>query len=304
LIRTGTCSWAEKSLIESREFYPPEVKTAEARLRYYASCFNTVEVDSTYYAVPDPRTVWLWSMRTDDDFVFHIKAYGALTGHSIDPRTLPADIRGIVAPGFQPGHQVYVKEREGVEIIGRRFLDTLLPLKSAGKLGHLVFQFPPWFDYKVSNMDYLLFCRELMGGLALAAEFRHGSWLTSRNAPSVFDFLEKNGITYVPADEPQYGTLATVPFIPRVTSDTAYFRFHGRNKDNWLKKGIATSLRYDYTYSDKELKDLVPAVKEADRSAKTTYAMFNNCRRGNATTNALRLKQLLKEVPGSGVPST
>lgn len=302
MIRISTCSWSEKSLIDSGEFYPPEVKTAEGRLRYYASHFTTVEVDSTYYAVPDPRTVWLWCIRTNDDFIFHIKAYGALTGHAIDPRTLPPDIRGIAAPGTQPGHRVYVRDREGVTMIGRRFLDTLLPLKSAHKLGHVIFQFPPWFDYTISNMDYILFCRELMDGVALAVEFRHGSWLTGRNVRTVFDFLEKNGITYVPADEPQYGTLATVPFVPRITTDTAYFRFHGRNKENWLKKGIATSLRYDYTYSDNELKELTYAIKEADRQAKTTYAMFNNCHRGNATTNALRLKQLLEDAPGSQAP--
>ena len=304
MIRIGTCSWAEKSLLESGEFYPPEARNAEARLRYYASRFDTVEVDSTYYAIPDPRTVWLWALRTDDNFVFHVKVYGALTGHAIDPRTLPPDIRGVAPAGREAGRQVYVKDREGIELIGRRFLDVLLPLKSAGKLGLLVFQFPPWFDYRVSNLDYILFCRQLVGDLPLAAEFRHGSWLTNRNAPLVFPFLEKHGITYVVADEPQYGSTATVPFVPRVTSDTAYFRFHGRNKENWLKKGIPTTLRYAYSYSDKELEGIAPAIKEADRQARKTYAMFNNCYRGNATTNALRLKQLLERGSASdGAPT-
>jgi uncharacterized protein YecE (DUF72 family) len=304
MIRVGICSWAEKTLIESGEFYPAQAKTAETRLRYYASRFDTVEVDSTYYAVPDPRTVWLWSMRTHDDFVFHIKVYGALTGHAIDPRTLPADLRGLADGASQSTRQVYVKNREGIELIGRRFIDVLSPLKHARKLGLMLFQFPPWFDYKISNMDYILFCRQIMEGLPLAVEFRHGSWLTNRNAPTTFGLLEKNAITYVAADEPQYGTLATVPFIPHVSSDTAYFRFHGRNRENWLKKGIPTTLRYAYSYSDKELEELTPEIKEADRQAKTTYAMFNNCHRGNATTNALRLKQLLKQGSGSEPSST
>jgi len=294
MIRIGTCSWAEKSLLESGEFYPAEAKSAEARLRYYASHFDTVEVDSTYYAVPDPHTAWLWSMRTPDNFTFHIKAYGALTGHAIDPRTLPADIRDVVTVGSQPGRSVYVKEKEQLELIGRRFVDALHPLKSARKLGLIVFQFPPWFDYRVSNMDHIVYCTQLMAGLPLAVEFRHGSWLSGPRTATVLDFLEKNGITHVAADEPQYGTFATIPFVPKVTSDTAYFRFHGRNKENWLKRGIATSLRYAYAYSDRELRELTPSVKEADREAKTTYAMFNNCHRSNATTNALRLKELLE----------
>ncbi len=292
MIRIGTCSWAEKSLLQSGEFYPREAKTSEGRLRYYASRFDTVEVDSTYYAVPDPRTTWLWSMRTPDEFIFHIKVYGALTGHAIDPRTLPGDLKGIAPAGS--GRSVYVKDREGLELLGRRFVDALLPLREAHKLGLLVFQFPPWYDYRVPNLDHILLCKHLVRDLPVAVEFRHGSWLASRAAPAVFDFLERHAITYVAADEPQYGTSATIPFVPRVTSETAYFRFHGRNKENWLRKGIETSLRYAYLYSDGELQELMPSVKEADREAKATYAMFNNCHRSNATTNALRLKELLK----------
>jgi len=297
MIRVGTCSWAEKTLIESGEFYPREVRSAEARLRHYASCFDTVEVDSTYYAIPEQRTAWLWGARTPGTFTFHVKAYGALTGHAIDPRTLPADIRGVAAgPSTK---SVYVKEREALRLIAERFREALMPLARAGKLGVIVFQFPPWFDCKSGNMDYVLFCKQLMAELSLAVEFRHGSWLSGAKAREVPAFLREHAITYIAADEPQYGTSATVPFVPSVTTDTAYFRFHGRNGENWLKKGIATSLRYAYTYSDAELRRFVPAVEEADGQAKKTYAMFNNCHRGSATANAARLKELLQEGKGA-----
>jgi uncharacterized protein YecE (DUF72 family) len=298
MIRVGICSWAEKTLVESGEFYPREVRSAEARLRYYASRFDTVEVDSTYYAIPEQQTAWLWGARTPDAFTFHVKAYGALTGHAVDPRTLPADIRRVAAGAGPSGTSVYVKDRDVLRLIAERFREALMPLACAGKLGLIVFQFPPWFDYKSGNMDYVLSCKQLMAELSLAVEFRHGSWLSSTKAPGVLAFLREHAITYIAADEPQYGTSATVPFVPFVTTDTAYFRFHGRNSENWLKRGIATSLRYAYSYSDAELRRFVPAVKEADRQAKKTYAMFNNCHRGSATTNAARLKELLKE--GSG----
>ncbi|MGD0230503.1 MAG: DUF72 domain-containing protein [Syntrophorhabdales bacterium] len=297
MIHVGICSWAEKTLVESGEFYPREARTAEARLRYYASRFDTVEVDSTYYAIPEQRTAWLWDARTPGDFTFHIKVYGALTGHAIDPRTLPADLRGL-AGGSSVRPPVYLRGHEVLKAVARRFMESLLPLRRAGKLGLMVFQFPPWFDYRGSNMDYILFCKEVMADLPVAVEFRHGSWLSGTRARAVLGFLKRHNLTYVAADEPQYGTLATVPFVPSVTTDTAYFRFHGRNRDNWLKKGVATSLRYAYSYSDSELRAFVPALEEADRQAKKTYAMFNNCHRGNAASNAARLSALLKGGEG------
>src|SRR5689334_19781878 len=94
--RVGTCSWAEKSLIESGEFYPQGVSSAEDRLRFYATHFDTVEVDSTYYAIAADRTTALWAERTPDNFLFHVKVYGALTGHGIDPRTLPKALRELL----------------------------------------------------------------------------------------------------------------------------------------------------------------------------------------------------------------
>ncbi len=104
MVHVGTCSWAEKTLVASPDFYPPTARNAEARLRYYASHFDTVEVDSTYYAIPDLKTVWLWETRTPGDFIFHVKVYGALTGHAIDPATLPADLRALAGRGFgSPG---------------------------------------------------------------------------------------------------------------------------------------------------------------------------------------------------------
>jgi uncharacterized protein YecE (DUF72 family) len=131
-------------------------------------------------------------------------------------------------------------------------------------------------------MDYILNCKELMQGLPVAVEFRHGSWLTSDRLDSLLQFLRKHQLTYITADEPQYANLATVPFLPNVTTEIAYFRFHGKNSENWLKKGIETSLRFAYLYSDEELKEFVPSIQDVDKKAKVTYAMFNNCHGGFA----------------------
>ena len=77
----GTASWTDKTLIESGRFYPKGVSTAEARLRFYAERFDTVEVDSSYYAIPAERNAVLWAKRTPEGFIFNIKAYSMLTGH-------------------------------------------------------------------------------------------------------------------------------------------------------------------------------------------------------------------------------
>ncbi len=300
MIRVGTCSWTEKTLIRSGEFYPKEAKTAEDRLRHYAGAFNTVEVDSVFYAIPDQTNAWLWNERTPENFVFHIKAYGALTGHTVDARSLPKDIRTELPSKERDKARVSVKEPELVKALAEKLIEALNPLEESGKLGVLVFQFPPWFISNSRNFDSILSCKEMMGRLTIAVEFRHGSWLTPDNAASTFKFLDEHKITYVTADEPQTGTLATIPFLPQVTSDIAYFRFHGRNRKNWFKRGKETADRYNYIYSDQELKEFTGPVIEADRKAKDTYVMFNNCYGSNAVRNASKLEELIGLLKDTG----
>ncbi|RPI37652.1 MAG: DUF72 domain-containing protein [Nitrospiraceae bacterium] len=293
MIRIGSCSWTEKTLIQSGEFYPKDVRTAELRLRYYAGHFDTVEVDSTYYAIPTVQTTSSWAERTPRDFIFHIKAHGALTGHGVDPGTLPEGIRNQLPEKDKSEKYVYIRERALRETIAERFRDALIPLINANKLGVIVFQFPPWFYYSIANMDFILQAGELMKGLPIAVEFRHGSWLTPEKGVSVLRFLRENRLTYISADEPQYGSLATVPFLIDHTTQIAYFRFHGRNKENWLKKGIETSLRYAYLYSDGEVKEFKAIIKRMDTTAQITYVMFNNCYGNFAVRNAIKLKEEL-----------
>jgi len=294
MIHIGTCSWTEKTLIKSREFYPKEVRSAEDRLRFYAEGFDTVEVDSSYYAIPDVRNAQLWAERTPKDFIFHVKAFGPLTGHGVEPKTLPAEVIRSLPSADRERKYVYIMDQEPLQIIGRRFVEAMAPLTQSGKLGFVVLQFPPWLHYKDANLDYILSRASLIKGLDAAVEFRHGSWLSPCNRETVMDFLRKHGITYVPADEPQYGNLATVPFSPEVTTETAYFRFHGRNKKNWLEKGLETSLRYDYLYSEEELQKFVPPLLAADRKAKAVYAMFNNCHGASAIRNARRMQEIIR----------
>jgi len=293
MIITGTCSWAEKSLIRSGEFYPKEVQSPEGRLKYYSEHFSAVEVDSTYYVIPDKKNALLWAQRTPENFIFHVKAFCALTGHGVDPIRLPEEFRHILKDDDKFGKYIYIKEPALLKEIAIKFLEAIDPLKKAGKLGLLVFQFPPWFKYMPKNLDYLLFCMVLMQDIPIAVEFRHGSWLLPEHRQSVFRFLRRYRMTYITADEPQYDSLATVPFVPSVTTNTGFFRFHGRNKNNWLRKGIETSLRYDYEYSDEELKSFIPSIVSLEKQVARTFLMFNNCHGASAIKNALRMKGLI-----------
>ena len=295
VIRIGSCSWAEKTLLQSGEFYPQDVRTAEGRLRYYASKFNVVEVDSTYYAIPQKRTAFLWVQRTPDNFTFHIKVYSALTGQGTDVKAIPKDIIKLLDTKSLEKRFVYFKDPSVIHMLAERFIDALHPLIKADKLGLLLFQYPPWFHYRRENFDYILYCKELACGIPIAVECRHGSWLTPERRDRIFDFLRKHQITYVTADEPQYGSLATVPFIPQSTTDIAYFRLHGRNKENWLKKGVGTSLRYDYLYNRAELKSFIPYIQQYAKMKKQVHIMFNNCHRGFAMRNAMEMMELLEE---------
>ncbi len=289
----GTCSWAEKTLIKSGEFYPAHVKTAEDRIRFYSEHFSTVEIDSTYYAIPSIRTVQLWSLRTPEHFTFHVKAYGALTGHSIDPRTLPSELRDCLTVEQRKKTRMYVNAPLLIEEIFKRFRDALRPLRDTGKIGVLVFQYPPWFRYSTRGIDEILRAKTLLEGYSIAVEFRHGSWLTGKRAKEVLDFLRDNQITYITADEPQYGTPDTIPYLPEATTDIAYIRLHGRNRENWLKRGIETSLRYDYLYSDEELRKFVPDIRKLSMKTKKTFVMFNNCHGASAVKNAIKMIELL-----------
>jgi uncharacterized protein YecE (DUF72 family) len=295
MIRIGTCSWAEKSLVSSGSFYPPTASTPEARLRYYASRFDTVEVDSSYYALPDERNARRWADRTPEGFVFHVKAYGALTGHGVVGSTLPEEVFARLPEREREKKRVYVKERRALMRLAERFLDGIRPLRDEGKLGFVLFQYPPWFRCSRRNLGYIDFCLEMMGGVPLAVELRHGSWYLDKFMPRTLEFMRKRKICLVTADEPQFGSQATIPFVSEVTSDHAYYRFHGRNRETWLQKGITATQRFNYLYGREELESFVGPILEAARRTEQTYVLFNNHFEDKAVRNAGELKDLIGE---------
>ena len=135
----GTASWTDPTLVKSDVFYPPALKTAEDRLRFYAAQFNTVEVDATYYALVSERNAELWAERTPPGFVFNIKAYAMLTQHPVDATRLPAAVKSMLSADQRAATRLSHPPREVLEMAFGMFWSALEPLRAAGKLGHLLF---------------------------------------------------------------------------------------------------------------------------------------------------------------------
>src|SRR6266487_2918306 len=144
--RFGTASWTDPTMTAPGVFYPKGADTAEERLRFYASQFPVVEVDATYYALPNKRTAESWVERTPKGFVFDIKAHALMTGQPTELNRLPKAIKESILPEHRDKQRLYPSHlpAEAVEEIWRRFHEALLPLDSAGKLGAVLLQFPEW----------------------------------------------------------------------------------------------------------------------------------------------------------------
>jgi uncharacterized protein YecE (DUF72 family) len=300
-VRIGTCSWADEAL--SKHWYPKGTPAGE-RLAYYAQHFDTVEVDSTYYRLPAEPMVQRWAERTPDDFVMHVKAFGLMTRHPVKVDALPPDLRDEAATDDRG--RVERPSREFRGEVFRRFLDALEPLRSAGKLGGILFQFPSYVVYKDWSLDYLQWAREQIGDDEMLVEFRHVSWLDEEHRDETLRFLEDIGAAHVIVDAPRIeGAKNLVPTVLALTSPMAYVRFHGRNAETWNKRGGSAAERFDYLYSEEELAEWVGPLRELSEQAEQAYAFFNNNatspdgrggRMAQAAANAKALQRLLQEA--------
>lgn len=246
-------------------FYPPG-KINE--LEYYSQFFNTVEVNSSFYRPPAPGYVDNWSRRVPDDFLFTVKLWQKFT------------------------HPKMYKEATGEEaVISQEDVDQfkhgIEPLVRYGKLGALLAQFPPSFKNDGFGRQILGAVSRAFGQYRLAVELRHRSW---SDDPNIADLLKENRVTWVQIDEPKFSS-SIARELP-VTSDLAYFRFHGRNAEAWWSGDNET--RYKYLYSHDEIKELSDRVKSAAGQTTLLFALFNNHWQGYAPRNANDLKKSLQ----------
>ncbi len=262
-IYVGTCSWSDH-----KSFYPDGMASRD-QITFYAQHFPVVEINSTFYRMMPIRNYRLWAERTPPGFVFDVKPYRQMTWHD---RKNPPDDEQTMA-----------------------FRDSLQPLRDAGKLGIVHFQFPPWYVYRPRNIEYIQHVRDLFSDDRLGVEFRHRSWLEGEHAPDVVDALRGMGVGLTIVDEPQLGS-GSVPTVLEITQPQfALVRFHGRNYERWYARGKTSAERFDYLYSQDELKDWLPNVRRLAEGAEILHLLFNNNAEDYAIQNARQLSLMLRE---------
>lgn len=265
-IKVGTCGYWMDDWVGP--VYPKGIKSTNALVYYEKQLgFDVVEVDSSYYTLMSTKVFENMSKKTSDKFEFIVKAYRGITHDPFDERL-----------GGQKSSLQKVKEDTD------KFLYSISPLVETGKLTAVLLQFPVFFLPSQQTKDYILLIKEWLSGVKLVIEFRNNKWCQYQT----FEFLKTNNLAYCIVDEPKLPRL--MPFVNIVTSDIAYFRLHGRNK-NWFN--TSTEERYNYLYSDDEIKEFIPEIDKMTSQARKTYILFNNCNAGAAVRNAITLKQML-----------
>src|SRR5581483_11264794 len=201
------------------------------RLAYYAREFSTVEVDSTYYRVPDEKMVRGWAERTPAGFVMHVKAFGLMTRHPVKLEQVPPELR----EGLPVDHRGRVDRpsRDARAAVFRAFLDALEPLRASGKLGGILFQMPQYVVWKPSALDYLEWARDQVGGDTFLFEPRHRSWYAEDIRDELLAWLEAHAMTWVVVDAPKTAAANVPETLVAVTTPIAYVRLHGRNAATW-----------------------------------------------------------------------
>ncbi|HJW11871.1 MAG TPA: DUF72 domain-containing protein [Albitalea sp.] len=296
-VLVGTASWTDKTLIACGRFYPKEAKSAEARLRYYASQFPLVEVDSSYYAMPAPATAQLWAERTPNHFVMNVKAFRLFTGHQTPPEVFHRDLQPALPTTGKRNLYYADLPSELRDELWRRFIEALQPLRAAGKLGLVHFQFPPWIMCNRAGHAHVEHCVQRMEGHTVSVEFRHQSWFSAAHTESTLAFERELGVVHTVVDAPQ-GFSNSVPLVWEATHPAfSLLRLHGRNAQTWDVKGTTSaSDRFNYDYPDAELADLAQHIAPLAKKTAMTHVVFNNNMEDQGQRNAKSLIDVLAQL--------
>ncbi|UCG61842.1 MAG: DUF72 domain-containing protein [Candidatus Zixiibacteriota bacterium] len=251
-IRIGTSGYSFDDW--KGRFYPDKVAKGKM-LDYYVRFFPTVEINSTYYRIPHPAVMANIVKKAPDKFDFMVKV-----------------------------PQTFTHRRSDLKKDVDNFRMALQPVEDSGKLSGLLAQFPYSFKFSNDNLDYLAICRDAVSPNPLFVEFRHNGWVNRE----MYDRLKAERIGYVCVDEPDLPGLLQPDMF--ATTETAYLRLHGRNKEKWWDGG---ALRYDYSYSDQELQEWKEKLLKIRGKVKRIYIYFNNCHLGQAAGDARQFMGML-----------
>lgn len=287
-ILVGTASWSDPGFVE--HWYPKKMPAHE-RLAWYAQHFEMVEVNSTFYSVPDLRTVERWCATTPNDFVFDVKLHQLFSFHSTQAKLLPPELQRLV----HPDPKGRVKATESLQdALLKLFLRPMSILQSAGKLGVLLLQLSPAFSPRKHELRELEPLMEKLADHLVAIELRNRNWLIGDQLRPTIDFLRRLRTIFVNVDTPAADHFSIVPAeLNEITNaDLTYLRLHGRDPKAYLT-GKTVATRFNYDYGDNEISDIAERSKQLGREAKQVHVVFNNNNLDYAPRAAIRLRKAL-----------
>ncbi len=267
---------------------------AGERLGWYAQHFDLVEVNSTFYSVPEPRMVERWCAATPDDFTFDVKLHQLFSFHSTPAKLLPPDLQRRA----ETDAKGRVKSTPDLqEALLKSFLRATSILHEAGKLGVLLLQLSPAFSPRKHQLVELEPLIEALSDYDLAVEFRNRNWATGDQLESTIDFLRGHRAIFVNVDAPASDHFTVMPSdVDEVTNPkAAYLRLHGRNAKAYIT-GKTVAARFDYDYDDNEIAEVAKRSKKLARDARELHVIFNNNNLDYAPRSALGLRKALDQI--------
>jgi uncharacterized protein YecE (DUF72 family) len=287
----GTASWSDPGFVQ--RWYPKGMRASE-RLGWYAQHFELVEVNSTFYSVPDLRMVERWCAATPDGFTFDVKLHQLFSFHSTAAKLLPADLQ----QRAETDAKGRVKRTPALEeSLIEAFLHSMAILHSAGKLGVLLLQLSPAFSprkHKLGELEHLI---EILRDYPLAIEFRNRNWVIGDQFRETVKFLEQQHAIFVNVDAPAAEHFTIIPSdLNEITNPhLAYLRLHGRNARAYLT-GKTVAARFDYDYTDDEIGEVAKRSKKLARATRELHVIFNNNNLDYAPRAAARLRVALGQL--------
>jgi uncharacterized protein YecE (DUF72 family) len=269
-LRIGTSGWNYPSGKGSWNgiFYPEKPSKSFDELSFYAERFNTVEVNSTFYGQPRATVTHSWVKRTPPGFEFAIKLYQKFTHPNLSSDKTP------ISPSDVDGF------KRGIE-----------PLAAGHRLGPLLAQFPASFKDSPDAREYLRWLLQTFADYDVAVELRHKSWSDAQ--AEVGALLRQFRSAWTQIDEPKFRLSIRQDLRPD-TKGFYYMRLHGRNAAQWWKHEKSED-RYNYLYSEAELKPFAQAVKQARALVRKQYVFLNNHFAAQAVADAATLRHMLDE---------
>jgi uncharacterized protein YecE (DUF72 family) len=290
-ILVGTASWSDPGFVE--RWYPKKMPAGD-RLGWYAQHFELVEVNSTFYSVPEPRMVERWCAATPHDFTFDVKLHQLFSFHSTPATLLPPDLQRRAETDAKGKVKVTPDLQEALL---KRFLRSTSVLRDAGKLGVLLLQLSPAFSPRKHQLSELEPLIDMLTGYDLAIEFRNRNWAIGDQLESTINFVRRHRVIFVNVDTPESDHFTVMPpDVDEVTNPkAAYLRLHGRNAKAYVT-GKTVAARFDYNYDDKEIAEVAKRSKKLAEEARKLHVIFNNNNLDYAPHAALRLRKALGQI--------